>query len=1369
MPDTPDRPRLLTRRRLFTVVTLTLVIVAITLLGARFWLTTESGRTFIMSEISGQQAGSLGTIGIKGLTGDPFGTASVESITLSDPDGIWLEADTVILDWSPASLLGRTVRINAVTAKRLKIHRRPVSAPRDSSREGGNWRIQLRSATIDVLDIAEGVAGPEAAFKITARYDQRPSGALEAALQALPLAGRGDRAKFTLSRSASDRFDLQFDAEGPQGGTFGHLLGVPDDSSVLLIGSAAGTLSEARGEARLAIADTNAVFLALAIERQQLTATLRADASQLPLDSHLTRFIGNEAEVDLTADLAPRLPEFMMEARLAAGLIRLSGQAHENLRSLPEPVHLYADLETLAPFTDIGAGAVVDGLASLAGGRPGFEGEVRLVAHDESTLPFDGISGPLRISSTDRLTQFEAELTGHGVFRHGGSLGARLVMDPVINAAGDYDPRVGLVRLSRVALTTADGEAFGAFSYGLETGRIEAAGNLRLPLSPFSQDITGTAEGLFNAEGRISDLTITANLRLRELAGLPMTLSDLTGQQGEITMRAMLRDGVLIAQPVRARFAGIDATATGRLAGPAGPDLRFEARQITPIQTDDMSVTLGALRGRMSSINGGLRIQADTEGGWLEAAGQRIDALAAAADIRIEDERVSGPVTLTGTLDGTVANVSLDLLREGGVTQFANVRSVLGPLRITGNGEAADDGAFALRLEGQGRDVILPAGEFRALSVNAIIDRPTGQPFVITSRLGADGVRLTSGIHLDRILAEVATDADGYRYSAGILDSAPGHETDLRITGRARTTENGVSGSLNATGQVLGHPVRTTRPASWSLGDTPVFDLAIDLLSGQLEARLEAARGEPRLEYAFSGLDARPLLEAMGRPALNLIFSGNGDLRPYGLSPSGDFLISASTPVPGLDTEIMVEFTGQLSADAALMEAIATYGNDLRLTADARLPVTAQEAGFVTFDSERALTGGARLSGDLDGLRTLALAYGHDIGGIVDAQAVISGTLSAPQTRIAGTVRQGLYEFGRAGFQLTEVNFDTRWEEDALQIDGTASGPGGGTLRAEGRAGLDGGQVNLTLSRLLVFNRLGDSARISGNAQLQELQDRRLVTGNITIDEARLSLENLPASRTRRLNVRWDDAEADTRRSNLLEKPVTLDVGITAPRRIFVTGRGLDTDWGVRMRVRGNPADPHFNGQAVLVRGELGLAGRPFIFDSGRISLDGPLASAQLNLSAERDSGGFRTRVEVTGSAAQPAFVLSSTPELPQDEVLARLLFGRSALDLTPIEAAQLASAIATLSGQGDSLNPLGQIQAGLGVDRLLFGVDDEGRAELGIGQYLTRDVYVEVRSAGEAGNAIGVEWQPREQVAVTSETRSTGEGRVSIRWKHDY
>ena len=108
-------------------------------------------------------------------------------------------------------------------------------------------------------------------------------------------------------------------------------------------------------------------------------------------------------------------------------------------------------------------------------------------------------------------------------------------------------------------------------------------------------------------------------------------------------------------------------------------------------------------------------------------------------------------------------------------------------------------------------------------------------------------------------------------------------------------------------------------------------------------------------------------------------------------------------------------------------------------------------------------------------------------------------------------------------------------------------------------------------------------------------------------------------------------------------------------------------------------------------------------------------------------------------------------------------------MDLSALEAAQLATTIARLSGNSGGFDPASEVQAALGLDRLSIGTSESGGAQIGVGQYLTEDVYLELKSAGAEGSSVDVEWQPRPQVSVTSETDATGESKIAVRWKKDF
>src|SRR5690606_38271345 len=146
---------------------------------------------------------------------------------------------------------------------------------------------------------------------------------------------------------------------------------------------------------------------------------------------------------------------------------------------------------------------------------------------------------------------------------------------------------------------------------------------------------------------------------------------------------------------------------------------------------------------------------------------------------------------------------------------------------------------------------------------------------------------------------------------------------------------------------------------------------------------------------------------------------------------------------------------------------------------------------------------------------------------------------------------------------------------------------------------------------------------------------------------------------------------------------IGLNLNLTG-REIHVRGRGLNVELTANARVRGTIAQPQLTGTANVVRGDYEFAGKRFVFDDrGTVTLSTDPSRIRLNLEAVREDPALTAVIRVTGTAAEPKIALTSTPALPQDEILSQVLFGRSAAQLSPFEAAQLASAVASLAGGG--------------------------------------------------------------------------------------
>jgi len=133
------------------------------------------------------------------------------------------------------------------------------------------------------------------------------------------------------------------------------------------------------------------------------------------------------------------------------------------------------------------------------------------------------------------------------------------------------------------------------------------------------------------------------------------------------------------------------------------------------------------------------------------------------------------------------------------------------------------------------------------------------------------------------------------------------------------------------------------------------------------------------------------------------------------------------------------------------------------------------------------------------------------------------------------------------------------------------------------------------------------------------------------------------------------------------------------------------------------------SGSFDLIRGTFALASSTLTFSNGRVSFNGTglkhKIDPSLDFTAQTTAADATATLHITGFADAPQFDLSSTPPLPQDEILARLLFGESASQLTVLQVAQIGAALATLGGVGGSgPNPLAKVQKALGLDRLSVG-----------------------------------------------------------------
>ena len=234
-----------------------------------------------------------------------------------------------------------------------------------------------------------------------------------------------------------------------------------------------------------------------------------------------------------------------------------------------------------------------------------------------------------------------------------------------------------------------------------------------------------------------------------------------------------------------------------------------------------------------------------------------------------------------------------------------------------------------------------------------------------------------------------------------------------------------------------------------------------------------------------------------------------------------------------------------------------------------------------------------------------------------------------------------------------------------------------------------------------------------------------------------------------------------------------LDLRLQAPDRLYVTGMGLNSEWGADFELGGTSAAPRLTGQVHLIRGTLDFAGHSFDLQEGRINFTGgPVNDPTVTISASDDVGDLAVSVNVAGRATDPRVTFSSVPGLPDDEILSRILFGSSIANLSAIQAVQLASSLNALRATSGGLNPLGRLRSATGISRLRILAPEEasGRGTaLAAGQYLTDNIYVELVTDARGFTATQLEISLTRWLSLLSQAGGSGANSVNLRIRKDY
>lgn len=1314
------------------------------------------------------------------IEGSLYGKARLIDLRVSDPKGVFLTVPRADLDWRPARWLSNALHIDSLIVPQATLIRTPQTTP--TGEQGPilpDFDIAIGRLEVQRLTVGRAVTGVVRGGRIVGRADVRAGRAL---IELGADVVGSDRLRLRLDAApAARRFDLTLRARGTASGVLARLSGVRRPLAVDVSG--AGDWRLWRGRATVDAGAARLVELDLVNRAGRYTLSGAVTPGDV-FGGVAQRLSAGRLAVAGEGGFADRRLDGRLELRSAAvvatvgGVIDLAGNAWRNVRfdvRLLRPQALIGDLSG----RNIAARAILDG----AFRAPSFDYRITAdrAAIDDTGLERLAITGRGRIAGSPWTLPLDlraARVTGVG--DAAGGILRRLSVTGGLRIGGGLIVGDALrVRSDRLTSTldVAIDLKRGTFDVGLNgrLGRYLIPGFGLVDVQARLRAVPDPAGGTRLVGNAVVQVLRLDNAFFRGLAGgLPRITADLArGRDG------ILRIGNLRVTARALRFAG---SGYRRRDGTLHIEGSGTQRQYGPFRL--------TLDGRIEKPTVDIVLARPNDGAGLRNVRAHLEPVAEGFRFRAAGGSRLGPFSATGAI----------LLPRGGQDAIRIDALDVSGTRASGT-LAIVPGGFAGRLALAGGGL---SGELLLRPVGTV-QRVEGHIAAANARLGAGSIRrgrldFVALLTPDAPSVEATASARGLR-SGGL--SLARFDGGLRMTGGNGQLTANLAGSrgrsfairtvtriapgryvIQAEGTVDRRPLKLLSPAIVTQ-DGDGYVLA--------PLRLAFAGGEANVAGRFGGVGTSiaggvtrmPLtILDIAAPGLGLAGNATGtfayaqgtgaptgrvDLTVRGLSRAG--LVLSSQPID-------LGLTAVLSPTQLGLRAVMQSNGKLIGRAQARLAPLAG-GDLASRILAAPLFAQLRYNGPADTLWRLTGVEAFDLSGPVAVAADVGGRLSLPQIRGQLVANGARLESAATGTVLTEVRAAGRFGGARLVIDRFAAQAGPGRVSGTGAIGFDGTlAIDLRLqaenARLIARDEL--AAAVTGPLTIKS--DGRgggVIAGDVRLGASSFRLGRAAAATPLpRLNIREinlpDREEADDAPP---ASPWRLDLRARASDGIHVTGLGLDSYWSADLTVRGETSSPAISGRAELVRGDYEFAGRSFDLARGIIRFDGAVpANPLLDIEATANVTGLSATIRVTGSGERPEISFTSIPALPQDELLARLLFGTSITNLSAPEALQLAAAVAALNGGGGGLNPINAVRRAVGLDRLrVLPADPQTRAgtQVAAGKFITRRVYAEIITDGQGYSATRLEFQVTRWLSLLGTISTIGRQSANVRVSKDY
>ncbi len=1378
--------------------------VASVIAGAYLLLATGWGRSLGTTLINRLASTQSQTVTLGGLEQVIGGQLLLNEVALSDRDGVWAQIGNIAVTYSTSQLLLGTVQLDAVRIGAIRLHRLPrtenETAPADARQTLLPARLlpaPLRSITlagieIDEIAIDEQILGVRKRVSLGGNLSAQNAPLMSAADLRFTDLDNGTeiaRAVWAID-TGNDDFAVKFSMAEDAGGLVAGLLAIPGHPALGVQIETTGPFSALSGRLavdldhqRIASGD---LLLALGHDKQQVTATLKGEiasfapdviaplvAGRSDLQFHVSR--DGDGNIDIgRARYSSALVKLNAAGRYAPGHDNVDLDFDARMGASGEPVTLRPDQGVAVQFSDLALSGSLRG--SLQRAVLQIKGAVAAASYGDAILE----NARLTLASDDvNLIGFSATVS------------ARAEIGDVRPGDDNLDPLLaGGVRINtaaRLADSSIDATALRIESnhfhasakgtFNLATRRAEGVVNATIMKSA-----TGVYRQLFADDDARLRATLASEDNRLTIKALEMESANLGARlAGWLDGDAFALNGDLTLARLSALHAKIAGQATLKLS--AKGDFSNPGGRID-LSTRDLTFDGERLRNLHGEIEGSLAdgvsldVRGDFRGEEVRASAHYVqadDRTRRLSDIVVlaPASRISGALAISpdgmamGTLDFDLSDLSQIaplVLQE----QLAGALAGSIRLHADDTGQSAQAHARAPEFHAQGivakgLDIHLNATDIRR---NPIIDGQVSLQNVQSAEQRVENLQFAVSGGPDRFPVRISA----------VYDGQPAKITAL-VT-RADEAINIVVERLAARYQSI--PLALSRAASISLaGNTVALDIpelntgagrisATGTLGQQLDLDLDVTRMPLALidHFAPTGQSLQGALDGQ----VKLTGTLENPRVSYGYTATG---LSVAASREAKFAALDVTGKGAFADDSLSMSNRISGGG-----------IGATMGGTINTKTQS-------LDISLDGnfpfeyfAQPLSRA-GMGLTGAATLQAQATGSASTPKIRGKLVVSGAQVVDVASKLAVSDISGTADFDNERIRVPGLT-----GKIGSSGRLGISG-QASLRPADALasdfaitvrdaIFDDGVVSAKFNAAVRLAgPLAKGGEIGGTATIAQATITIPEKFPNVVSPVEIKHKDASSAVRRQAeaFAPKPsrgtsgagMKLAVRVDAPRRIYVRGRGLDAELGGSLTIAGTTSQPEITGIISMRRGRIDLLTRRFDFESGQVAFSGPLQPS-LDFTASTRSAGHIYSIVVRGPASEPEFLFRSSPSLPQDEIIARMFFGKSLSSLSALQIAQLASAVATLSGTGSGPGMLERLRNLSGLDNIDVKTNERGETTVGVGGYLNERTYVNVeKGTSAASGKVRIDLEITDTLKARGETSADGNTKAGIFFEKDY